>query len=245
MQGNKSFWKVRCVKNGEVMNGSGEMTGNADKSVGTIRLNGVMEGQKIDMTQTYANERLGGNCDTEELVKKANSQLCEVGNGDLTQQIYMGHALLDEKTCPGRKQPFCAAVRADAGRDARVYAALIESEKSASGAVGKGCGINMAATTQAICKTFNGKNAATLESYCPAQAKQYRQAQRRQLCEGRSFTAKESLAKCLAGADDLSGSSGSGEASATPSPTPVPAAAPNPTEALIDGAKKLKGLFGL
>ena len=102
MLGNKSSWKIRCVKNGEVMNGSGEMTGNADKSAGTIRLNGVMEGQKIDMTQTYASERLGGSCDSEELVKKANSQLCEVGNGDLTQQIYMGRTLLDEKTCPGK-----------------------------------------------------------------------------------------------------------------------------------------------
>lgn len=32
VSGNKTFWKVRCNKNGEIMNGSGEMEDTAAKS---------------------------------------------------------------------------------------------------------------------------------------------------------------------------------------------------------------------
>ena len=248
--GNKTSWKVRCDRKGEVMNGTGEMTGTADNSQGTIRLTGTSEGQKIDMTQSYSSKRLGGACDPDELANKAKSQICEGGN-TLVEKIYLGHTLLDEKVCPGKKQPLCDAARAEAPRDAKVFFAISDTEKTNK--LAKTCGINMEAANKAVCKTLNGDNVATLTRACPAESKAFRENERRKACEGRSYTAKEDLSNCLAG--KATGDSASDDstkqdpaspknkgAAVTP---PAPATPPNPTEALIDGAKKLKGLFGL
>lgn len=60
---NGSSWKVRCVKDGEVMTGIGEMKGDANQWAGTIRMSGVTGGQKFDMTSHLQSKRLGGNCD--------------------------------------------------------------------------------------------------------------------------------------------------------------------------------------
>jgi hypothetical protein len=60
---NGSSWKVRCVKDGEVMTGIGEMKGDANQWAGTIRMSGVTGGQKFDMTNHLQSKRLGGNCD--------------------------------------------------------------------------------------------------------------------------------------------------------------------------------------
>lgn len=60
---NGSSWKVRCVKDGEVMTGIGEMKGDANQWAGTIRMSGVTGGQKFDMTNHLQSKRLGGTCD--------------------------------------------------------------------------------------------------------------------------------------------------------------------------------------
>ena len=278
--GNKTSWKMRCNHDGEIMNGSGEMSGTRDNSEGTMRMSGTSGGKKFDMTNTYKNKRIGGACDTEEMANKmkgqalaAQAQSCDAGKADLAQGIYLGHMMMDEKVCPGRKQPFCESVRAEAPRDARIYAALVESEKNGKNKVIAGCGINLAAATQAICKTVNGNNVSTLTRYCPAEAKLYSENARRKACEGRSFTAREDLSKCLRGqpGDDLSsqesvdevtevtkakgkarvggnspGAAPAQEQFANPVPPSEPAVpnTPNPAESLMDSAKKLKGLFG-
>ncbi|MBK9442247.1 MAG: DUF3617 family protein [Comamonadaceae bacterium] len=261
--GNKTSWKVRCNHDGEIMTGSGEMSGTRDNAEGTMRMSGTSGGRKFDMTNTYKNKRIGGTCDTDELANKmkgqaqaAQAQMCDSGKSDLAQRISMGYLMLDEKTCPGKKQPFCESVRAEAPRDARIYAALVESEKNGKNQVIAGCGINIAATTQAICKTVNGNNANTLTSYCPAEVKVYRENARRKACEGRSFTAREDLSKCLRGSPsnemttqvggNTPGTAPAQEQYAEPVPPSAPAApsTPNPAETLMDSAKKLKGLFG-
>lgn len=274
--GNKTSWKMRCNHDGEIMIGSGEMSGTRDSSEGTMRLSGTSGGKKFDMTNTYKNRRVGGACDTEEQSNKmkaqaqaAQAQACDAGRADLAEKITMGSLLLDEKTCPGKKQPFCESVRAEAPRDAKIYATLVEFGKNQ---VIQGCGINLTATTQAICKTVNGNNVSTLTRYCPAEAKLYRENARRKACESRSFTAREDLSKCLRGqqGDDVSSQESADEAtemtktkgkprvtgnttSAAPAQEQIanpvhgetaPPSTPNPAESLIDGAKKLKGLFG-
>src|SRR4030065_2491195 len=70
----------------------------------------------------------------------------------------------------------------------------------------KACGLNMAATTQSICKTLNGKNHRTLAPHCPAEAKAHRAAARKKECEG--HTAREDLSRCLSGADSKEESGG-------------------------------------
>jgi hypothetical protein len=276
--GNKTSWKMRCNRKGEVMEGAGEMSGTPDNSEGTVRLNGMSDGHKIDMTQTYRNKRLGGSCDTEELANKAKAQIaqsCDAQTKDTVGSIYMSRMLLDEKTCPGKKQPFCEALRRDSVRDANVYIALVNVEKSADSRVANACGISMDATTKAICKSLNANNVGALTPYCPAEAKAYRENARRKACEGRSYTAKEDLGKCLAGLDvnhdedegstqsddgqpqrkgraranaNAAGAGATGTAKPgddARSTAPAQPSQPNPAQDLLDGAKKLKGLFGL
>jgi len=204
--GNKTSWKMRCDHNGDIMNGSGEMTGTRDNAEGVMRLSGTSGGKKFDMTNSYKNRRIGGSCDTDEMANKmkgmAQAQSCDVGRFNLEQKISLSYLMLDEKTCPGKKQPFCDSVRTEAVRDAKVYAVLVETDKKAKIQVAGACGINMAATTQAICRTVNEGNYGTLTRYCPAEAKLYQDSARRKACEGRSFTGREDLSRCLQGKQD-------------------------------------------
>lgn len=62
--GNKTTWKMRCVRDGEVMNGDGEFTGTPDNYRGTTRLKGTSGGQAINMTSTYRGKRVGPKCDS-------------------------------------------------------------------------------------------------------------------------------------------------------------------------------------
>ncbi|HCI14593.1 MAG: hypothetical protein A2063_04070 [Gallionellales bacterium GWA2_60_142] len=62
--GNKTTWKMRCVRNGEVMNGNGEFVGNADGYKGVTRLKGTAGGQPINMTSSYRGKRVGPKCDS-------------------------------------------------------------------------------------------------------------------------------------------------------------------------------------
>ncbi len=62
--GNKTTWKMRCVRDGEVMNGDGEFVGDANGYKGVTRLKGTSGGQPIDMTSSYRGKRVGPKCDS-------------------------------------------------------------------------------------------------------------------------------------------------------------------------------------
>lgn len=282
--GNKSSWKVQCNHNGEIMNGSGEMTGTPDNSEGVIRLNGMSGGHKIDMTQTYKSRRIGGACDSDELLKKAEAanskvaaQLCDTTGKSTTQMMSQSHYLLDEQVCPGKKQPFCDMLRRETSRDYQAYSYMAQVDKNnAAGKMSARCGVDLEATTRTICKTLNSSSVNSLAPYCPAEAKTYRDNERRKSCEGRSYTAREDLSKCLAGIAPNEGGDDDGAASpmkrnartkagANPSATGtvtlprddapgMPSgqranangntdANANPADALMESAKKLKGMF--
>lgn len=100
----------------------------------------------------------------------------------------------------------------------------------------------MAATTKSICKRLDGDNYRTLAQYCPAEAKAWRVAARNKECEGRSYTAHEDLSKCKSGdAGDQNSSDDSSSKSASDN---AKTGTSNPADAVLEGAKKLKGLFG-
>jgi hypothetical protein len=117
-------------------------------------------------------------------------------------------------------------------------------------------------------RSYNGQR---LRAECPAEMKVYAEQSRKRYCEGRGFTEKQrmSLADCLKGgsgddhamntpdADEPPMPSGSGKQSASqsgsqPSQTEsgksglsIPGLPGNiPADAVMDGAKKLKNLFG-
>lgn len=290
--GNKMMWKVQCNNKGEVMNGEGEMTATGDAQEGTTRLQGSSGGHKFDMTMTYKNRRIGGACDTEDAVKDVRAKmdaqkavLCDTTGRTTEQMLGQSTYLLNEEVCPGKKQPFCEMVRREIGRDSTVFAYVSRVDKNYQGkdrakSTSNSCGIDMEATTRAVCKTFSSKNAESLTPHCPVEAKAYRDNERRKSCEGRSYTAREDLSKCLAGIDpnqvnddeatanpvkrNTRTKAGSGPSATNtvtmprdevadlpPSQWPNPNANPgknndangNPADALMESAKKLKGLF--
>ncbi len=253
--GNKTSWSLRCDQKGQIMTGTGEMSGTPDNSQGKMHMKGTGK-ESFEMDLAYNNKRLGGACDSEEQVKKLTAQMCDPGTNDVAQQIYSANMLMNEKACPGKKQPFCESVRTEAPRNARVYGAVIDADKNAKVDVAKGCGIDMVATNKALCKTLDKNNVGELARFCPAEAKVVREDERRKACEGRSFTAREDLTRCLAGksggatrTESTATAKGKHNASAVvpvaDQTTEQPASpTPNPGEALMDGAKKLKGLFG-
>lgn len=273
--GNKTFWKVRCNHNGEIMNGSGEMSGNIDQSEGTTHLSGKSGGQNVNMTMKYQSKRLGGACDSDEMANKMKAQgnkmkeqVCDTSRfRNTTDWINSASLFLNGQSCPDKKALLCDVVRRDAPRDANVYQYLAMLEKNNGGLIAKGCGLNMVAITASQCQSLNGSNVNVLAAYCPAQAKAYREAARRKGCEGRRYTARANLDKCLSGGssaaqeDEPVQSKAAAKAKAGNTSGVVDGAgeeqefkgnagktkptAPAAGESVLDGAKRLKGLFGL
>ena len=252
--GNKTSYKVRCVHDGEVMNGTGDITATADSYHGTMHLSGKSGGEPMDMTTTYRGKRVGPACDTsqpgpeEAAARKQIAQSCETSGRSTRDLINMADMFLaKDSMCPGKSKIVCDAVRKDAGKDAEVFSTLAMREQhlpTGSTSIAKSCGLNMAATTKSICKTLNGKNYRTLTPHCPAEAKAYRAALRKKECEGRSFTAREDLSRCLSGKEGGDGDEDAGTTSEKSSSGKSSSGANNPADTVIDGAKKLKGLLG-
>jgi hypothetical protein len=117
----------------------------------------------------------------------------------------------------------------------------------------------------------SGANRQSLRAECPAEMKTYQEISRKRFCEGRAFTEKQrvSMASCLSGAsggdeamntpdpeEPEAASSGNTGKNASPQPPsrtgklldgislPSLPGGANSTDAVIDGAKKLKNLLG-
>ncbi len=248
--GNKTTWKARCDHNGEVMTGEGEQTTSPNGYEGKMKFAGKSGGRDMNMTTAFSGKRIGGSCDTEEMAKKVNKQIaetCEISDKRAAELPNAGGIYLDKGAmCAGKRQEYCSTVRKNAGNDADTYTALLEYDKRASSigttAVAKACSIDMASTTKSVCKTLNGSNYEKLSPYCPAEAKAWRETQRKKECEGRSYTSQEDLKACLSGKNPLHGGrSYTSDESESSSSKSAPS---NPAGAAIEGAKKLKGMFG-
>lgn len=252
--GNKFTWKMRCDHKGDVMTGSGEQTMTANGYQAKMQFSGKSDGQPINMTTKMTGKRIGGSCDSEELQKKAkedlaryNAQMCESSHAQKTSDlIYSSSFILGAgNPCPKQRKELCDAVRKDAPRDSQAYYALATHNKQNDSQLVKECKLDMAATTKAICKTLNGKNYDTLSGYCPAEAKTYREVQRRKDCEGRSYTAETRAAdikKCMSGQSDSSNADDEESAPSKPTKSSKPASDTSAQE-MLESAKKLKGMF--
>jgi hypothetical protein len=267
--GNKSSWKMRCNKDGEVMTGSGEMTYAADRTEGTMQFSSAKTGS---MTMNFINKRVGGACDTDEMKKKFDAQV-NAANKNMEQEY--------AKACEPMKRKL--------GHDVGGYFML----KDPSSPWPKNCGLDMAVAKKTLCKSVDISNSdfveqvpgdghsaytSPLQSECPREMKSYMEASRKRLCEGRSFTGKPkvSVADCLKGVGDAEPgmdqadaqepalSSAKGKKGAKQAPAQAESAKadaapagnapggiaipglPNTVspDAIIDGAKKLKSLFG-
>jgi hypothetical protein len=251
--GNKTSWKARCDHDGEIMIGSGEQTTTANSYDGKMQLSGKSGGESINMNMMFSGKHVGGSCDTEEMVKKMKSQACDSSHlKSTTDWINSAPQYLSKDlSCPEQKKELCNRVRKDAPLDAGAYSALVSFDSHSNSLIAQECGMDMPATTLAICKTLNEKNVQTLSQYCPKEAKIYREEERRKSCEGRSYTAStkaEDFKKCMSGTNLLE-AQGEAQNEGLPTETPptveseVPATG-NPALEVLNAAQKLKGLFG-
>jgi len=256
--GNKVTWKAKCVDHGETMNGTGESVHERDSYHGNMHLTGQSGGQPIDMTQTYNGKKIGGACDSEAQMKEITGKLCDSAKFTTSDWIARSEMFLKGNTCPGKKEPLCSAVRKDAVRDASAYQMLINTEKNNGALITTACGLNLEATRAAVCKANKDGSYGFLKANCPAEAKEYLEASRKKNCEGRGYTARSSMDACMSakGGDDVeepiameaaSKNKGKqGKAGQEHADGKDAAGGPGSLNAdtVLEGAKKLKGLFG-
>lgn len=57
--GNKTTWKVRCDRNGEVMTGSGEQTTSPGAYQGKMQFSGKSGGRDVNMSSVFSGKRVG------------------------------------------------------------------------------------------------------------------------------------------------------------------------------------------
>lgn len=254
--GNKTTWKARCDRDGEVMTGTGEQTTSANGYQGKMQFSGKSHGQDMNMAMAFSGKRVGGSCDSEEAVKKAkedvnklNAQMCDTSRYHSTAEWISGSGLIlqEGSPCADQRKQLCELVRRDTPKDAEAYNALLTNDQLTGNrlSIAKECKLDMAATTKSICKTINGKNYNQLSAHCPADAKAYREVQRRKDCEGRSYTAETraaDLKRCLSGKGDTSDDSTSSEASSAQQSGK--SSSSNPANDILESAKKLKDRFG-
>lgn len=239
--GNKTTWKMRCDRDGEVMTGSGEQTTSPGGYQGKMRMSGKSGGQDMSMSTAFSGKRIGGKCDSEEQIKAMKAQVCDTSRYQSTAEWIGGADLILQPgaACADQRKKLCDMVVRDTPRDVQAYNALQMREQQMLGgiSVARECKVNMAATTRSICKKLDGDNYDQLSAHCPAEAKVYRETQRRKECEGRSYTARTDLDSCLSGV-----SSDDDESSAAPAPGR--SSGRSPSSEALESARKLKGMFG-
>jgi hypothetical protein len=295
--GNKTSYKTKCVdENGKTNIETTESTDDRDSSQSSSRSSTViLDGHVMDYTRTTTGKRIGGSCDYEASVKEGERKMKEdearvkedkkkwqeeearnKARKCDTSKFSNGMDWLDRAddfvpgdTCPGKKEALCTAVRRDAVRDLPTYQRLVDFEKYNSGLLASACGIKMEATRVAVCKANKESNSGLLQANCPAEAKEYSERERRKICEGREYTSREDMTKCMSGdgnddgdrmvdfvprAKDKTNKNHTAELPAGSTENKAAQAAGSKdtpskigsvtTDTVLEGAKKLKGMFG-
>ncbi|MEO7782911.1 MAG: DUF3617 family protein [Candidatus Nitrotoga sp.] len=102
--GNKVSWKARCDHNGEVMTGIGEQTATPNSFAGKMQLSGKSEGEDVSMNMAFSGKRIGGACDSEEMLNKAKAQVCDTSGYDsMAIWIYNADHIFNELRRPAQK----------------------------------------------------------------------------------------------------------------------------------------------
>jgi Protein of unknown function (DUF3617) len=252
--GNTVKYKGTCVTDGETMNMVGETTHDGKSFKSKMRMTGKSHGEPVDMTMTSSGKYIGGACDTEEMGRKAKAQLdegmaraCDTSKYTASNWIYSANMFLGPKpTCPGKKEQLCKVVRNDVPRDLEAFQVLEQQEKNKDvPSIANACNANVETMRKSLCKTKARSGPLHfLEANCPAEAKAFRELQRkREECEGRGFTSGAKMKKCMGG-DMIEEESASPSKSGKKSKADDESGDSSTTDTVLDGAKKLKGLFG-
>ncbi len=265
--GNTVKFKGTCVDEGETMNMVGETSHSGSSFKTNVKMSGKSGGESVNMTMISSGKRIGGACDTEELEKKAEelekkakvegdklqATICDTSKHTVISWISGAHIFLGNKpTCPGKKELLCKVVRNDAPKDWQAFAALKQQKGGKnSPSVVEACNLHLDSMVKPLCKAHAISGPLYfLEANCPAEAKAYRELERKQAdCEGRGFTSRSNeMKKCMGG--EMIEDEAVEERPAETLKSKAAAESDNSTssdagsEAVREGTKALKGLFG-
>jgi hypothetical protein len=189
--GNKLTFKMVCGGKNP-MTATGEMTFSEGAYEGRMHMVGKMEGEQVDMTQTYSGKRIG-NCTStvkadikavEDQSKQNIAQLCKSGMDGLQWQLFVE----PKAACAAQRAEFCGAVSAKARAmpDPSEYLAAVRRYPDLGNALSK-CGENLAAITRTACaRGMETRNWTFIGAgHCDDDVRTVGAAN----CKGRSFTA--------------------------------------------------------
>jgi hypothetical protein len=261
--GNTVKFKGTCVDKGETMHMVGETSHDANSFKSNVKISGKSQGRDMNMSMVNSGKRIGGACDTEEMVKKAKAQFdagmakaCDTSKYKTTDWIYNSSQFTGTKpVCPGKQEAMCKVLRSEVPHDLQAFQVLQSQDKDrGNNSPAKACNMDMASMTKTICKEKARKGPLSfLEASCPAEAKAYRELQRkREECGERGFTGANYdslMKKCMGGQmieeeKPESAPHAKSRKSKPEAEQDNSASSDSTSDSVIDGAKKLKGLFG-
>ena len=264
--GNTVKFKGTCNNEGETMNMAGETSHDSNSFKSNMKMTGKSHGEPVDMTMTSSGKRIGGSCDTEEAGKKAKAQIdagmaaaCDTShfkayNWVSSSSLFLG----SQPTCPGKKDTLCQVLRNDVPHDLQAFEALVQQEQRAGmPSAAKACNVNVEAMKKSLCKAkAHSGPQYFLDANCPAEAKAFRELMRkREECAGRGYTSGDKMKSCMGGEMIEEEASSPGVETKKSKPGKAKAnegqnnyAAPENESSssgdMLEGAKKLKGMFG-
>lgn len=186
--GSKVTFKIQCRDGADQYGGTGEVTSGKDTYSGVMKLKGTVDGEPMDMTQTFSGKR-AGNCTYEDPGRKVQAQMdaskAEVCGESLKELASM--LFTPGQYCADQKPQFCARVSGIAKEMAEpaAYSEVRRKYPDIDGAL-RLCGQDPAAMHAAVCKRAAGKKDwAFVAEQCEADAKALAATH----CDGRSYTA--------------------------------------------------------
>jgi Protein of unknown function (DUF3617) len=239
--GNTQRYKMVCTGKNP-MTGEGEITHTRDAYNGRMRLTGKMEGESMDMTQTFSGKKLGDCTGTiQNQVAKARSdadaslaEVCRGGVQKLMSDLFFGPGA----ACASQKAEFCSEVSkvAIAAREPAGHTALRARTHDPAGAF-KACNQDFVAVNRAACaKAAETKNLEFIASgSCDDDVRRIGESG----CRGRSFTSIEpSMRGVCSRYATITRGQGTTAAAATPQPAAA-AKAPDSMQQGLDAVRKL------
>jgi len=219
--GNRTTFTMVC-EGKDKLTGTGDIVSDPGSYRGTMRLRGTMDGQPMDMTQSFSGRRIGP-CTYQDPQKQV-AQTCAQALDQLA-----GYAFIPEQAlCRAQKPEFCARVArlAQEMREPSTYRATLQKHADWPQMM-QACGQPAAPVTEAACQRALGvKDYTFAGDYCPAEARTLAA----QHCTGRSYTVQmssEYAPLCRRFASELP--------SAAPAASP---SAPPPQSEVTDAAKE-------
>lgn len=226
--GSKTTWKMKCNNNGEVMTGTGEVKHKADSFQGSSRMTGKANGADVDMTANYEGRKLGTSCDTSdppEMVKAA---------GDMNDIMSMAKSQMQSAMAEQCEVSNFRAVELISARFFGPSASCAANQKYACKVINKEAAkdpkvyvklVRHDDTSDVSIATICGTNMAETTKAVCAKAEDGNYKDLAEYCSSDSKgTATENRSSRKSSTDSEESGSGSSD--------------------LMEGARKLKGLFG-